>query len=115
MTGQEYYALFSKAMNEKRIIRYENETSRDDYHTYAIRETSMGYMFFCLLETFFRTGKNLDQWIEGSLKSFHEFRIVKGAGRETLYLTEENYNVDLNYKKNLPAILPGETSWITIE
>ncbi|TDE15404.1 hypothetical protein [Dyadobacter psychrotolerans] len=115
MTGQEHYALFSKAMNENRIVRYENETSRDDYHTYAIRETAMGYMFFCLLETFFRTGKNLDSWIAGSLRSFHEFRIVKGASIDTLYLTEENYQINPNYKKNLPVILPGESNWITID
>jgi len=115
MTTQAYYELFSKAMKERKIVRYENSTSRDDYHTYAIRETSFGYIFFCLLETFFRTGKNKDNWIDGSLKTFHQFHIVKGATAETLRLIDDHFAPVVNYKANLPAIEIGEKNWITID
>lgn len=115
MTAQECYTLFHKAMMEKRIIRYENETSRDDYHTYAIRETPMGYMFFCLLETFFRTGKNLDSWIAGSLKSFHDFHTVQGATIESLQLTNEHFVPVSDYKERLPKIVIGGAAWVTVD
>ena len=115
MTAQECHALFQKAMNEKRIVRYENETSRDDYHTYAIRETPMGYMFFCLLETFFRTGKNLDSWMKGSLKSFHDFHSVKGATIESLQLTNEHFVPVSDYKARLPRIGITDSAWITVD
>ena len=115
MTAQEYYDLFSKAMMERKIVRYENSTSRDDYHTYAIRETQFGYIFFCLLETFFRTGENLDSWINGSLKTFHQFTSVRGAARETLKITNEHFTPMANYKGKLPVIETGALKWITID
>jgi len=113
MTVQEMYALFSKAMNEKRIIRYDNNTSRDDYHTYAIRKTQSGYLFFCLLETFFKTTNN-SGWLPGSLKSYHEFAAVKGATTQTLYLTSEQYTPVKNFNEKLPKLITGEESWITV-
>ena len=115
MTTQAYYELFSKAMKERKIVRYENSTSRDDYHTYAIRETGFGHIFFCLLETFFRTGKDMDSWINGSLKTFHQFHTVKGATAETLCLIDDHFVPVANYKENLPAIEVGEKNWITVD
>ena len=114
MTGQEYYSLFSEAMKKRRIIRYENETSRDDYHTYAIRETPFGYVFFCLLETFFRTGKGLDSWIKGSLVSYHELQNVQGADINSLIITNEIYVPRFNYNQMLPVLKEGEPVWITV-
>jgi len=114
MTAQECYALFHTAMIEKRVVRYENDTSRDEYHTYAIRETPMGHMFFCLLETFFRTGKNLDTWINGSLKSFHDFHSVQGATVESLQLTNEHFVPVPDYRDRLPKVVIGESPWVTV-
>ncbi|TLV02690.1 hypothetical protein [Dyadobacter luticola] len=115
MTGQEYFALFSEAMRTKRIIRYENETSRDDYHTYGIRETPMGYMFFCLLETFFRRGRNADSWIPGSLTSYHEFDEVQGATTSTLILTDKKFEPIQGYREKLPGLVNGSHGWITVD
>lgn len=115
MTAQEYYALFSRAMLEKKIVRYENSTSRDDYHTYAIRETPQGFIFFCLLETFFRTHKNLDSWFAGSLKSFHEFQFVQGATKETLHLTGQHYTLPTDYKEKFPPLEAADSNWKTAD
>lgn len=114
MTGQAYFELFSKAMRTKRIIRYDNEASRDHYHTYAIRETPTGYLFFCLLETFFRREKNADIWIPGSLTSYHEFGTIQGAEESSLILTTEIYYPRPDYKKRLP-ISDGFGEWITVD
>jgi hypothetical protein len=115
MTTEEYFALFSKAMREKRIIRYENSGSRDEYHTYAIRETPMGYIFFCLLETYFKTGINLNEWLTGSLRSFHEFSMVRGATVESLCLTDDFFEPVVNYREMLPALESGENGWQTLD
>lgn len=110
MTNQEYFNLFSESLNTRKIIRYENENSRDDYHTYAIRESPEGYVFYCLIETFFRTGMNANTWKTGSLSSFHELSSVKGATAETLYLTSETFFPRQDYKEKL-----SEPGWRTVD
>jgi len=115
MTNQEYFSLFSESMNKKKIIRYENSSNRDDYQTYAIRETPEGYVFFCLVETFFRTGLNENTWKTGSLSSFHELTVVKGASIRSLYLTDENFIPRKNYKERLPVLAPSESGWQTVD
>jgi adenosine/AMP kinase len=114
MTEQAYFELFSEAMKTKRIIRYENDTSRDDYHTYAIRETSAGHVFFCLLETFFRRDKNTDSWIPGSLKAYHEFGHIAGATSASLVLTNEHFDLLPDYRDRLP-VQEGAGFWQTID
>ena len=115
MTGQEYFALFSDAMRGKRIIRYENETSRDDYHTYAIRNSSEGYQFFCLLETFFRRAKNSDSWIPGSITSYHTFSQIQGITQSSLILTYELFTPMPDYKIRLASKSGLLDNWITVD
>jgi len=115
MTNQEYFSLFSEAMNKKKIIRYENSTSRDDYQVHALRETPDGYVFFCLIETFFRNEMDHTSWKAGSLSSFHELQIVKGATADTFYLTNENYIPRENYKERLPVLSPQEANWKLVD
>jgi len=115
MTNQEYFSLFSEAMNKKKIIRYENSKSRDDYQVHALRETPEGYVFFCLVETFFRNEMDRVSWKTGSLSSFHELQIVKGATTDTLRLTNENYIPRKNYREKLPVVAPEEASWQLVD
>ena len=115
MTNQEYFSLFSESMNKKKIIRYENSSNRDDYHIYAIRETQEGYVFYCLVETFFRTGLNENTWKTGSLSSFHELTFVKGASTSSLYLTDETFTPRQGYKERLPLLAPSESGWKTVD
>ena len=115
MTNEEYFSLFSEAMNMKKVIRYENSNSRDDYYTYAIRQTPEGYVFFCLMETFFKAGDNKKGWKTGSLSSYHEFRSIKGATLSSLKLTSEIFIPRSNYKDNIPVIAQGESSWSTVD
>lgn len=114
MTNEEYFSLFSEAMSKKKIIRYENSNSRDDYYIYAIRQTPEGYVFFCLMETFFKAGENNDGWKTGSLSSYHEFRSVRGATLSFLKLTDDHFTPRSNYKENLPVLAPDESAWITV-
>ncbi|GLU53688.1 hypothetical protein [Dyadobacter frigoris] len=114
MTNQEYFSLFSEAMNNKKIIRYENSNSRDDYYAYAIRETPEGYIFFCLMETFFKAGENKEGWKTGSLSSYHEFRSVRGVTLSSLNLTNEIFTPRSNYKEKLPVLAQNESSWLTV-
>jgi len=114
MTNQEYFGLFSVSMNKKKIIRYENENSRDDYHVYAYRYTPDGFIFFCRIETFFRTAPNENSWKTGSLSSFHELSFVQGATSDTFYLTNETFRPAefIQY----PLISgPEESAWITAD
>ncbi|MEO6684377.1 MAG: hypothetical protein ABIN24_00365 [Dyadobacter sp.] len=114
MTNEEYFSLFSEAMNKKKIIRYENSNSRDDYYIYAIRETPEGYVFFCLMETFFKAADNQEGWKTGSLSSYHEFRLVRGATISSLNLTNEIFAPRSNYKEKLPVIAQEEKAWLTV-
>jgi hypothetical protein len=114
MTNEEYFSLFSEAMNKKKIIRYENSNSRDDYYIYAIRETPDGYVFFCLMETFFKAGGNDEGWKTGSLSSYHEFRSIRGAAHSSLILTDEIFTPRSNYKEKLPVLAQQEMPWLTV-
>ncbi|MCF0058540.1 hypothetical protein [Dyadobacter sp. CY356] len=114
MTNEEYYGLFSEAMNKKKIIRYENSSSRDDYYIYAIRETPEGYVFFCLMETFFKAGDNHEGWKTGSLSSYHEFRSIRGATFSSLILTDEIFTPKSNYKEKIPVLAHKEALWLTV-
>lgn len=114
MTNEEYFSLFSEAMNTKKIIRYENSNSRDDYYIYAIRETPEGYVFFCLMETFFKAGDNKEGWKNGSLSSYLEFRSIRGATLSTLILTNEIFTPRGNFKEKLPVIAQSESAWLTV-
>lgn len=114
MTNEEYFSLFSEAMNKKKIIRYENSSSRDDYYTYAIRDTPEGYVFFCLMETFFKAGDNKEGWKTGSLSSYHEFRSVRGATPSSLILTKETFTPRSSYKENLPVAAHNKSIWLTV-
>jgi hypothetical protein len=115
MTNQEYYDLFSEAIQNKKIIRYENSTSRDDYSIYAIRKTPEGYVFFCLLETFFRKAENREGWKTGSLSSYPEFHSIKGAARETLQLTSETFTPRKNFEEKLPVLGYDESQWVVVQ
>lgn len=115
MTNEEYFSLFSEAMNNKKVIRYENSNSRDDYYIYAIRQTPQGFVFFCLMETFFKAGDNKEGWKTGSLSSYHEFRSIKGAELSSLTLTNEIFTPRSNYKEKLPVIAQEESFWSTVD
>jgi len=114
MTNQEYFSLFSEAMKKKKIIRFENSNNRDDYQTYAIRETREGCVFFCLIETFFKSETNQNTWETGSLSSFHEFHAVKGAETDTLVLTDKTYVPREGYHEKLPILASEESAWVTV-
>jgi hypothetical protein len=115
MTNQEYFNLFSEAIKKKRIVRYENISSRDDYYIHAIRETPEGYVFFCLVKTFFRSGHNTNTWKTGFLASYHEFSLIKGVSIDTLHLTDESFSPALDYKNKLPVLGLEESKWKTID
>ncbi|WP_159473432.1 hypothetical protein [Dyadobacter sp. 3J3] len=115
MTNEEYFSLLSEAMKKKKVIRYENSSSRDDYYTYAIRETSEGYVFFCLMETFFKAGDNKEGWKTGSLSSYHEFKVIRGATLSSLILTNEIFIPRNNYKEKLPLLAQQESTWFTVD
>jgi hypothetical protein len=115
MTNQECFNLFSEAIKKKRIVRYENSNSRDDYSILALRKTPDGYVFFCFVQTFFRSGHNADTWKTGFLSSYHEFSLIKGAAVETLRLTDESFSPAEDYKNKLPFLGFGESNWETID
>jgi hypothetical protein len=102
-------------MRAKRIIRYENETSRDDYHTYGIRESQEGYQFFCLLETFFRRAKNSDSFIPGSITSYHVFGQILGITKSSLILTTELFIPRPDYKIRLLSKSGLLDNWMTVD
>ena len=104
MTNEEYFSLFSEAMNKKKIIRYENSNSRDDYYIYAIRETPDGYVFLLFNGNVFQSGGNDEGWKNGSLSSYLEFRSIRGAALSSLILTNEIFHPRSNYKEKLPVI-----------
>ena len=115
MTNQEHYALFSSALKNKKIVRYENSLSRDDYAVYAIRKMPEGHMFFCRVETFFRSGPYSGQWQEGSLSSFHEFYLIKGAESGSLQLTDNSFVPIPDYKNMLPVLEAADLPWQTVD
>lgn len=113
MTNQECEVLFLKAMEEKRIVCYENRGSKDHYHIHAYRRAEGRVIFFCLIETFFQA-PNDTKWLEGSIRSFHEFSEILGATAETLLMTEENFLIEEGFESQLPVLSAGEKPWIKV-
>ncbi|HEV7379182.1 MAG TPA: hypothetical protein VGN64_05270 [Dyadobacter sp.] len=111
MTNYECEILFLQAMNEKRIVCFENKGSKDHYHIHAYRRDKDSITFFGLVETFFRSPENTG-WLKGSIRSFHEFSEILGATSETLILTEQQSSIMDGFESQLP-LLSGEVSeWI---
>lgn len=114
MTNYEYEILFLKAMDEKRIVCYENRSSKDHYHIHAYRRKGEKVIFFCMVETFFLAPDN-SRWLEGSIRSFHEFSEILGATSETLAITEINFRIEDGYKTRLPLLSAIDPGWTTVD
>jgi hypothetical protein len=114
MTNYECESLFLSAMDERRIVCYKNQGSKDHYQIHAWRKTKEGVVFFCFVETFF-LAVGQEKWLQGSIRSFHEFTQVLGATPNTLKITDEHFTIQEDYRTRLPAVPIGEDFWTTID
>jgi hypothetical protein len=114
MTNYGCESLFLTAMDEKRIVCYENRGSKDHYHIHAYRRTGDSVRFFCLVESFFRSQDD-SRWLEGSIRAFHEFSEVLGATVASLVLTDESFEVETDYRLQLPILSEADEKWITVD